>query len=243
MSSKRPASISDLRQRVARARLPGGDRTVTERARRMLDLYLETADAHGLALAEVARELKSGTAALRIGGAELEQQATSAALRDAACAPGCAFCCILAGEDGAVIFEAEARALHEALVPLAGEPDGRAWSARACPALDPETRACRAYAARPMVCRAYVSPDAEACRQVADGIPAPGPGLLGGRAVSLAVQMLARAALQGVATVPSFSLSAVAAAAVEGREIDAALREARHKPRVMDDERKRAAGD
>ena len=72
MSSKRPASISDLRQRVARARLPGGDRAVTERARRMLDLYLETADAHGLALAEVARELKSGTAALRIGGAELE---------------------------------------------------------------------------------------------------------------------------------------------------------------------------
>ena len=84
MSSKRPASISDLRQRVARARLPGGDRAVTDRARRMLDVYLETADAHGLALADVARELKSGTAALRIGGAELEQQATSAALRDAA---------------------------------------------------------------------------------------------------------------------------------------------------------------
>ncbi|ETX14576.1 hypothetical protein OCH239_02720 [Roseivivax halodurans JCM 10272] len=235
-----PRSVAELRARVGKVTMRGGDEVA--RARRMLDVYLETAATHGLAVEDVAREIKSGLPALRIGGAELTAQTDSAPVRLAACAPGCAFCCILAGDEGAVILEAEARRLHEALVPLAGAPDGRAWHSRACPALDPETRMCRAYDARPMICRTYVSPDAEACRQISEGTPAAGPGVLGAQRTYLTVQALGRAGLQGAVTVPTYALARIAAAAVEGRDLAAALREARHKPRTLEDERARLTG-
>ncbi|SLN43059.1 Flagellin N-methylase [Roseivivax jejudonensis] len=239
-AAKRPRTVADLRARLARLRLSGPD---AERAKRLLGLYLETAEAHGQDFDTVAREMKAGLPAVRIGGADLAAQDGAPAIREAACAPGCAFCCILAGDDGGVILEAEARRLHAALAPLSGAPDGREWSARACPSLDPETRMCRAYDARPMICRTYLSPDAEACRQVAEGVPAPGPGTLGAQRLYLTVQAAGRALLAGAVTVPTYALARIAAAAVEGRDLATALREARHKPRVLDDERGRLAGD
>ncbi|SFD81048.1 YkgJ family cysteine cluster protein [Roseivivax sediminis] len=238
MSGRAPKSLAELRKRVGAVRLRGAD---AARARQMLDLYLDTAERHGQSLDVVLREVKAGLPALRIGGAELQGQAASEPVRTAACAPGCAFCCILAGDEGAVILEAEARHLHAALAPLAGAPDGRAWSSRACPALDPDTRMCRAYDARPMICRTYLSPDSEACRSIAEGVPAPGPVTLGAQRLYLTVQALGRAALAGHVTVPTYALSRIAAAAVEGRDLSAALREARHKPRTLDDERARLA--
>lgn len=237
----RPHGIGALRARLAKVSLRTGAAAEVARARRMLDLYLETAEAHGLGLEQVAREIRQGLPALRIGGAELEAQAAGPAMAAAACTEGCAFCCILAGDEGAVILEAEARKLHAALAPLASRPDGRQWHPRACPALDPDTRTCRAYAARPMICRSYISPDAEACRQVAEGVPAPGPGVLAAQRTYLCVQALGRAALAGSVTVPTYALARIAAAAVEGRDLETALREARHKPRTLDDERARLA--
>ncbi|ETX28756.1 YkgJ family cysteine cluster protein [Roseivivax isoporae] len=233
--------MSGLRRRVASVRLRGGDGPQVARARRLLDLYLAEAERHGVPFPEIARQVRAGLPALRIAGAELQGQADAPAFSEAACAPGCAFCCILAGEDGGVILEAEARQLHAALAPLAGAPDGRAWSDRACPALDPATRTCRVYEARPMICRTYVSPDADACADVARGLPARGPGVVGAQGTLLAVQSLGRAALEGAAQVPTYALARIAAAAVEGVALDAALGSARHRPRVLEDERTRLA--
>jgi Fe-S-cluster containining protein len=160
-----------------------------------------------------------------------------------ACADGCAFCCILSGEDGGTITEAEAIALHSALAPLSGQPDGRAWHPKACPSLDPETRSCRAYDARPMICRAYVSTDVEACKAVSEGQAAIGPGTLGPYHTYLAAIGLSRAALKGVKRVSTYALAKVAAAAVEGALLDDALASARHKPTELDAELKRSKHD
>lgn len=239
-----PRDLAGLRRAVARLRLPGGESAVVARARSLLTIYLETAEAHGQDFAQIARSLRAGTPALRIGGAELEAQASrpNGPAARAACAPGCAFCCILTGEDGGVILEAEARAVHAALAPLAGQPDGRAWHPAACPALDPATRMCRIYDARPMICRTYLSEDAEACRAISEGQPTPGPGVLGAQGVYLAVQSLARAALKGVTQVPTYALARVAAAALDGLDEAAALKAARHVPKVLEDERARLGG-
>ena len=51
---------------------------------------------------------------------------------------------------------------------------------------------------------------------------------------------LTRASLKGVAKVSTYALAEIAAAAVEGVAIDAALTRARHRPRELDDEVKRA---
>ena len=154
-----PRDLATLASRVAKLRLAGGDSATVARAKALLKVYLETAAAHGQSVAEIARSLRAGVPALRIGGAELEAQAArpDGPAARAACRAGCAFCCILNGDEGGVILEAEARAVHRALTPLKGQPDGRAWHPKACPALDPATRMCRLYDAWRMNCRTYPS--------------------------------------------------------------------------------------
>lgn len=225
-----------LRGAVGAAKLPGTPPDVMERARRILLAGLDAMA--GAPPSAVADDLASGAAARRIGLADLDRGAPPSGM---ACRAGCAFCCILPGADGGTVTEAEARRLHAALAPRAGAPDGRAWHADACPALDPDTRACRAYADRPLICRAYLSTDAAACEAVAGGTPAPGPGTMGGYATALAAHGIARAALRGARAVPTYALRRVAAAAVEGRDVETALGEARHSPGMLDAERRRLA--
>ncbi len=239
----RQTTLRDLRNRVPSLRLPGTPPALLKRAKKLLTVYLDTAAAQGVSDTDVLRALADGSAAISIGGIELDMQAQNPpeALTRAACKAGCAFCCILTGRDGGTITRAEAARLHTALAPLAGQPDGRAWHGKACPALDPETRTCRAYEMRPMICRSYFSVDAGACEQNANGTPAPGAAILGAHQTYLAVHALARALLAGHAKVPTYSLATLAAAAVEGQEASIALRAARQPPRALDDERKRAA--
>lgn len=183
----------------------------------------------------LAKELHGGLAATRIGQINLGATAEPA---DLACKMGCAFCCILTGEDGGVMTGAEARVLYKALAPLAGKPDGRDWHPKACPSLDPETRKCRAYEARPMICRSYASRDVDACKSIAEGKPAEGAGVRAAYGTYLTVHALARAAL-GPGRAPTYSLRKLAAAALEGRAFEEALKEARHKPSELQEERVR----
>jgi Fe-S-cluster containining protein len=187
----------------------------------------------------VVDHLASGAAAQAIGHVALQPLVP----KGLACAKGCAFCCILSGADGGTISEAEARALHEALSPLAGKPDGRAWQPQACPALDPETRICRAYEARPMICRSYVSTDAGACEEVSNGRAAPGPGTLGPYHTYLAALGLSRATLKGTRRVATYALARVAAAAVAGKSCEESLDAARHKPAELEAELRRSKRD
>ncbi|MEL6167930.1 MAG: YkgJ family cysteine cluster protein [Pseudomonadota bacterium] len=237
-SRSSPQTPEDLARRLPGIRLKGVAAPVLERARRLLAVTLETASAHNLSYRDVVRDLAYGTAALRVGEAEIARQSSdpNGPLRTAACASGCAFCCILAGEDGGTIIEAEARRLHAALGPSIGAPPASAWHAKACAALDPETRTCRAYDARPMICRSHISSDAGACEKVAAGTPAPGPGVLSGHFTYLAVMSLGRALLKGVAKAPTYALAEVTRSAMAGEDLATTLETARHKPRALDDE-------
>lgn len=223
-----------LADRLNKART-GSTPEVGDRARRGLLAYLGAQPD----LPKATADLADGTAATGIGRVAL----SALSPKGLACAEGCAFCCILSGADGGTITEAEAVALHSALAPLAGQPDGRDWHPKACPSLDPETRMCRAYDARPMICRAYVSPDVEACKLVADGQAAPGPGTLGPYHTYLAAIGLSRAALKGVKRVSTYALARVAASAVDGHSLADTLTDARHKPTELDAELKRSKHD
>lgn len=236
-AGKAPTGIAALRARVAKARAREVGRAADERAHRLLDAYLATAETHGLPAREVVEGVARGEAARHVGDALLARAADDPPeiLRKAACSAGCAFCCILSGGDGGTITEAEARALHAALAPLAGKPDGRAWHPEACPALDPETRSCRAYDARPMICRSYLSRDAAACEANADGGALPGSGLIGAHLDYLAVLSLSRAALKGVSRVPSFALARIARGAIDGEALDESLDAARHPAKALDE--------
>lgn len=228
-----------LTRRLEAARASGG-KPVQDRARRGLLTLAQAEREKGESEGRIAARIASGAAATQIARIGLGAARAPAGL---ACGQGCAFCCILPGKDGGLITESEARGLHAALLPLAGAPDGRDWHAQACPALDPETRSCRAYDARPTICRAYVSTDAEACEAVAEGTPKAGPGTLGPYHDYLAAIALSRAALKGSARVATYALSKIAAAAVDGMDIEAALAAARHKPSELDAELKRSAKD
>ncbi|MCR9109772.1 MAG: YkgJ family cysteine cluster protein [Rhodobacteraceae bacterium] len=223
-----------LSDRLSKAR-SGGAPDVTERARRGVMAYVGAQTDVGRAT----RDLADGTAATGVGRVAL----SGLSPQGLACADGCAFCCILSGSDGGTITEAEAVALHTALAPLAGQPDGRAWHPKACPSLDPETRSCRAYDARPMICRAYVSTDAEACKAVSEGRAASGPGTLGPYHTYLAAIGLSRAALKGVKRVATYALSKVAAGAVQGASLEDTLAAARHAPSELEAELKRSKRD
>jgi len=225
-----------LEDRIAGAKSTGAP-GAAQRARAGLLVWLRGVQANGT---DVVARLADGTAAAGLGHVALSGSVPPQGL---ACAKGCAFCCILTGGDGGTMTEAEARALHAALAPFAGQPDGRVWHSQACPALDPVQRMCRAYDTRPMICRSYVSTDVGACEQVAAGQAAPGPGTLAPYHTYLAALGLSRAALKGLRRVSTYSLARLAAAAVEGQPVDAALRAARHKPGELDAELRRSRRD
>lgn len=229
--------LASLRARLAKARAKGAGKPATERARRLLDAYLATAERHGRASGEVVGGVSRGEAAVTIGMAVREALMADPpeVVRRAACAEGCAFCCILRGGDGGTITESEAERLHVALAPLAGQPDGRDWHPEACPALDPATRACRAYEARPMICRSFLSTDATACEVNANGGTAAGAGLIGPHIDYLAVHALARETLRGIARVPSYSLARIASGAISGESLKKSLDAARHPSRVLEE--------
>ncbi|WP_371154956.1 YkgJ family cysteine cluster protein [Jannaschia sp. 2305UL9-9] len=225
-----PADRDGLRAALAMARLPGHPAAVTAQAR---DLLLAWFDANRDPHDAILRQLSDGSAATRIGHALLARSPEPEGL---ACAKGCAFCCILPGDDGGTMTGVEARRLHAALPPA----DGTApWHPEACPALDPDTRLCRAYDARPMICRTYVSRDVSACEAIAQGEARPGTGTLAPQLAYVTVHALIRAALGKGA--PTFALKRIAQAAANGIDIDAALATARHAPRNLEDERKRLA--
>ena len=136
---------STLAERLNKARVATKPE-VSDRAKRGLIAYVGAQTDTKQAVTDLA----DGTAATGIGRLGLSGLSPSGL----ACAEGCAFCCILSGDDGGTISETEAVALYEALAPLAGQPDGREWNPKACPSLDPDSRMCRAYEARPMICRA-----------------------------------------------------------------------------------------
>lgn len=228
--------LPDLRARLVKAKLPGTPPEMVERARRILLVFYDKALAQGAEPEALMRELASGAAATGIGWIELQSMPEPA---DLACAQGCAFCCILTGDDGGTITGAEARNLHDALSPLAGQPDGRSWHPKACPSLDPETRMCRAYATRPMICRSYVSTDVAACEAISMGKDASGPGVRGAQTTYLTALALCRVALKGVAKVSTYSMAQMAAASVDGKPLAEALKSARQPHKSLDDERKR----
>jgi hypothetical protein len=228
-----------LRERLAKARV-ATRRDVAERARRGMTAWLEAMLARGETATDLAGQMATGVVASGVAQVEL---AAATLPGDLACGQGCAFCCILGGADGGTITEAEARALHGALMPFAGAPDGRDWHPRACAALDPATRQCRAYAARPTICRSYVSRDATACEAVAYGQEATGQGTLAAYHGYLAALGLSRAALRGQRRVATYALARIAAAAVEGCDPETALQVARHPASGLEDELKRSKRD
>lgn len=223
------------------AQLPGTPTSLAERARTALAAYVGSAAAHGMPFTEIAKRLADGRAALSLSQAEAQEAAARGVdpMSGAACAAGCAFCCILGGEDGGTITRVEAERLHAALAPLRGTPDGRDWHPRACPSLDPRTRMCRAYEARPAICGAFHSTDASACEANASGAPVAGARLAGRHLTYLAAHGLARAALTGRARTDTYALYDLACAAVDGRPLDEALSAAKHPASALDAERRR----
>ncbi len=229
-------TVSDLINRVAKAKIKGIDKALQDRSKRILTSYLETAITYKMPIKKVVDEMASGQAAWRLGHAVRDEilKNPPEAVTNAACAQGCAFCCILSGGEGGVITSFEAENLSTALAPLAGQPDGRVWHPEACPALDPDTRSCRAYDSRPMICRSFLSTDATACERNAEGATEQGAGLLGSHLDYLTVHALCRQALKGITQVHTHSMSVVAAAAIDG--VDPAERAGitRHKPSALE---------
>jgi Fe-S-cluster containining protein len=232
------SKTASLFDRLSKVRA-GSTPDVSDRARRGLQAYVTAFFEQGKPPSEAAARVADGTAAQGIGRIGLSAMAP----KGLACAQGCAFCCILNGDDGGTITESEATELYLALAPLAGHPDGRSWHPKACPSLDPETRTCRAYDARPVICRAYVSTDADACERVSKGEAAAGPGTLDPYHTYLAAIGLSRAALKGTKRVSTYALSRLAAAAVDGASLDDALAVARHPPSELDAELRRSKRD
>lgn len=106
-------TVADLRRRIGEAK-----GSVDERARRLLLAWFDTA-ARGVGAKPLARALRDGTAAVQIAEA---LRSDAAQPSNAACAKGCAFCCILDGPDGGTITADEASRLHAALSPLPERP-------------------------------------------------------------------------------------------------------------------------
>ena len=160
-----------------------------------------------------------------------------------ACKTGCAFCCILSGEDGGTITEVEAKQVFSALHKFQNEPDGRDWNPKACAALDPGTLTCSSYETRPMICRSYISTDASACEKVAQGESGSGMGTLEPYHTYLASLEVSRSSLKGVKRVSTYSLAKLAANAVGGVTLEEALKRSRHNPAELNKEIKRSNKD
>ena len=145
-----------------------------QRAKRGISAFVKSMLADGKSQEAIISSIADGTAARGIGHIGLSVYNPS----DTACKTGCAFCCILSGEDGGTITEVEAKQVFTALNKFQNKPDGRDWNPSACAALDPETLTCRSYETRPMICRSYISTDASACEKVAQGESGSGMGTL-----------------------------------------------------------------
>jgi len=242
----KPSNLKDysaLRRAIEAARPKGTARESLASARGLLLSWVQAAETHGVPFSEALRRIRSGAAARQISGAAAEAQtaAGQGIAAEAACAPGCAFCCILRGDDGGTISADEAETLHAALIDLRGEPDGRSWHPDACASLDPKTRMCRVYGARPMICRTYMSVDVSACEKLVEGTPSNGTGVLGAQAIHMSLLALSRAVLLGRSMVQTYSMSTIARMAVEGASLDDALAAARHGPKGLVEELERLA--
>ncbi|MEM8538408.1 MAG: hypothetical protein AAGF56_11185, partial [Pseudomonadota bacterium] len=88
-------TIGALAKRVERARVKGVTGALEDRVKRILASYLQTAQAHGMPVKHVVGDLASGQAAWRLGHAVRDEimRNPPAAVQEAACASGCAFCC------------------------------------------------------------------------------------------------------------------------------------------------------
>ncbi len=226
-----------LAHRLARARAPGAPGALVEPARAALLAGVRAAPDADAAAADLA----SGTAAVRVGGTALARQAEGGAFDGAACAAGCAWCCVI-GADGPPVTRAEALRVHAALAPLAGRAvPGTAWHPRACAALDPGTRTCRAYEARPLICRSFLSTDAAACEANAAGGAAAGAGVLSAQSLYLAALALVRSALRGTSKVSTYGLARVTSGALAGEGAPATLRAARQPDARLPEELRRLA--
>ena len=111
-----PTDTASLRAALAAARLPGTRRRSPNRRAPPPRLARSAPP-----LRDALRELSAGEAPPAIGRALLARTPEPPGLD---CAAGCAFCCILPGDDGGTITAAEARALHAALPRCKARPDG-----------------------------------------------------------------------------------------------------------------------
>ena len=238
MAGGKLKSYDALVRAVKNARPKGVSGEVVGTARRLLLAWVETASRHNVPLNEALRRIRDGAAAhqIALSAVDAQVQAGQGIVTEAACASGCAFCCILRGDDGGTISGDEAVKRFDALAPFTGTPDGRDWHPSGCPALDPDTRLCRAYAARPLICRTYMSVDAAACEKIAEGTPAVGTGVLWAQLIHLALLALSRAVLTGTAMVQTYSMATIARMAVEGADWETALAAARHGPKGLVEE-------
>lgn len=209
---------------------------VAHRAKRGISTFMKSMLIDGKSQETIISSIADGTAAQVIGQIGLSVYSPSGA----ACKAGCAFCCILSGEDGGTITEVEAKQVFSALNKFQNKPDGRDWNPSACAALDPETLTCRSYENRPIICRSYISTDASACKNVSQGESGSGMGTLGPYHTYLAAIEASRNGLKGVKRVSTYSLAKLAANAVDGASLEEALNRSRHKSVELNKEVKRS---
>ena len=213
--------------------------TIAKRAKGGISAFVKSMFESGKSHETVVNNIADGSAAKGIGQIGLSSYNPTGL----ACKSGCAFCCILSGEDGGIISESEATLLFYDLSKLQSEPDGRDWNPKACPALNPVTLACRTYSNRPMICRSYVSTDATACQKVSEGESAAGMGTLEPYHTYLASLEVSRNSLKGIKRVCTYSLSKLTANALSGATLEDSLNNSRHKPIELNKEIKRSKND
>lgn len=210
-----------------------------QRAKRGISAFIKSMLGDEKSQENIIRRIADGTAAQGIGQIGLSVYNPS----NEACKSGCAFCCILKGNDGGIISEVETTQIFYSLTKLQNEPDGRDWNPSACAALDPETLTCRSYETRPMICRSYISTDASACEKVSQGESGSGMGTLEPYHTYLASLEVSRSSLKGVKRVSTYSLAKLAANTVGGATLDEALKRSRHNSVELNKEIKRSKND
>ena len=107
--------------RIDKARVASTQEVMT-RAKSGIQAYVKALTQEGKKSDEIIEHLADGTAAAQVIG-RIGLSATNPT--GLACSKGCAFCCILLGDDGGTITEKEAITLFSALLPFANRPDGR----------------------------------------------------------------------------------------------------------------------
>ena len=236
--STRMSKSAPLSTRIGKARVTSAP-DVAARAKRGIEAYTQAMAQNGTPMAHIIEKMADGTVAQGIGQIGLSALNPGSL----ACAKGCAFCCILKGEDGGTITEIEAVEMYNALSVLQDDPDGRNWTPKACPSLDPETLACRTYEARPVICRSYISTSVTACEKANKGEAATGQGTLPPYHTYLAAHGISRAALKGTKRVSTYSLFELASQAIDGASLETALARSKHSASELEAELKRSKQD